>query len=89
MKFMSGVASLNEAGRVSYAPKGSSSEASRNRPPECAASWLGFNRRQMRMIAGLLLKYEFKAHIIMPDSERAKDFQTVAVCDVDQLGMVF
>jgi hypothetical protein len=33
----------------------------------------------MGMITGLLLKRKIPAQKIMPDSERAKDFKTVAV----------
>jgi len=42
----------------------------------------------MGMITGLLLKRKIPAQEIMPDSERAKDFKTVAVRNLYERGMV-
>jgi len=42
----------------------------------------------MGMITGLLLERKIPAQKIIPDSERAKHFKTVAVRNLDERGMV-
>jgi hypothetical protein len=43
----------------------------------------------MGMITGLLLERKIPAQEIMPDSERTKDFKTVAVRNLYERGVVF
>lgn len=54
----------------------------------CRADNVSGDDLQMGMITRLLLKRKIPAQEIMPDSERTKDFKTVAVRNLYERGMV-